>query len=142
MLTSKQRAALRSCANTMEPVFQIGKGEIDEPMINAIGDCLAARELIKIKCLETAEYTAKEAADILCEALSCESVQVIGRKFVLFKQKNKESAYAETLNPTLAAKKKPAKPAAKPAAKAARPGKKSAPWQKDGKPTRFYSKKK
>ena len=32
-LTSKQRAALRGMANTMEPVFQIGKGEIDETLI-------------------------------------------------------------------------------------------------------------
>ena len=40
---------------------------------------------------------AREAADILCEALDCECVQVIGRKFVLFKQKKKESAYTAVL---------------------------------------------
>ena len=39
----------------------------------------------------------REAADILCEALDCECVQVIGRKFVLFKQKKKESAYTAVL---------------------------------------------
>ena len=81
-LTSKQRAALRSAANTIDPVFQIGKGE-----------CIAARELIKIKVLENSEYSAREAADTLCEALDCECVQVIGRKFVLFKKKKKESAF-------------------------------------------------
>ena len=80
-LTSKQRAALRGAANTMDPVYQIGKGEIDETLIQGIADCIAARE----------------AADILCEALDCECVQVIGRKFVLFKQKKKESAYAAVL---------------------------------------------
>jgi len=88
-LTSKQRAALRSAANTMDPVYQIGKGEID--------DCIVARELIKVKVLENSEYSAREAADILCEALDCECVQVIGRKFVLFKQKKKESAYTAVL---------------------------------------------
>ena len=82
-LTSKQRAALRGMANTMEPVFQIGKGEIDE--------------LIKLKVLENSEYDAREAADILCEAIHAECVQVIGRKFVLFRKKPKESAYAELL---------------------------------------------
>ena len=96
-LTSKQRAALRGMANTMEPVFQIGKGEIDETLIKGVDDCIKARELIKLKVLENSEYDAREAADILCEALDCECVQVIGRKFVLFKQKKKESAYTAVL---------------------------------------------
>ena len=96
-LTSKQRAALRSAANTMDPVYQIGKGEIDETLTQGIADCIAARELIKVKVLENSEYSAREAADILCEAIGCECVQVIGRKFVLFKQKKKESAYAAVL---------------------------------------------
>ena len=52
---------------------------------------------IKVKVLENSEYSAREAADILCEALDCECVQVIGRKFVLFKQKKKESAYTAVL---------------------------------------------
>ena len=90
-LTSKQRAALRSAANTIDPVFQIGKGEIDETLIQGLADCIAARELIKV--LENSEYSAREAADTLCEALDCECVQVIGRKFVLFKKKKKESAF-------------------------------------------------
>ena len=96
-LTSKQRAALRGMANTMEPVFQIGKGEIDETLIKGVDDCIKARELIKLKVLENSEYSAREAADALCEALGCECVQVIGRKFVLFKQKKKESAFDAVL---------------------------------------------
>ena len=79
------------------PVYQIGKGEIDETLKQGIADCIAARELIKIKVLENSEYDPREAADILCEALDCDCVQVIGRKFVLFKQKKKESAYAALL---------------------------------------------
>ena len=43
-LTSKQRAALRSAANTIDPVFQIGKGEIDDTLIQGLADCIAARE--------------------------------------------------------------------------------------------------
>ena len=49
MLTSKQRAILRGKANTMDPVFIVGKGEIDETMIQGVKDCLDARELIKLK---------------------------------------------------------------------------------------------
>ena len=96
-LTSKQRAALRGMANTMEPVFQIGKGEIDETLIKGVDDCIKARELIKLKVLENSEYDAREAADILCEAIHAECVQVSGRKCVLFRKKPKESAYAELL---------------------------------------------
>ena len=92
MLTSKQRAALRGAANPLEPVFQIGKGEID-----AVADCLAARELIKLKVLETSEYTAREAADILAQATGADCVQVIGRKFVLFLKKKKDSAFDAVL---------------------------------------------
>ena len=40
MLTSKQRAILRGKANTMDPVFQIGKGEIDQTLIDAVKACL------------------------------------------------------------------------------------------------------
>ena len=93
-LTSKQRAALRGAANTMDPVYQIGKGEIDDTLKQGIADCIAARELIKVKVLENSEYDPREAADILCEALDCDCVQVIGSKFVLYLQKKKDSAYA------------------------------------------------
>ncbi|MDD4850729.1 MAG: YhbY family RNA-binding protein [Gemmiger sp.] len=97
MLTSKQRAALRGAANTIDPVFQIGKGEIDDSVKTAVADCLAARELIKIKVLENSPYTAREAADLLAEATGAECVQVIGRKLVLFLKKKKESAYLALL---------------------------------------------
>ena len=97
MLTSKQRAILRAAANTMDPVFQGGKGEIDETLIKSTADCLAARELIKMKVLENSPYTAKEAAAILAEATGADVVQVIGSKFVLYLQKKKESKYADLL---------------------------------------------
>ena len=92
-LTSKQRAALRGAANTLDPVFQIGKGEIGPAMIGAVADCLAARELI----LDNSEYTAREAADLLSAGTGAACVQVIGRKFVLFLPKDKDSAYAALL---------------------------------------------
>ncbi len=93
MLTSKQRAFLRSQANTLQVVFQIGKGEIDETLIESTRSCLAARELIKLKVLENSQYTAAEAAGQLCEAIGCESVQIIGSKLVLFQQKKKDSRF-------------------------------------------------
>ena len=56
MLTSKQRAILRGKANTMDPVYIVGKGEIDETLIQGVKDCLDARELIKLKVLENSMY--------------------------------------------------------------------------------------
>lgn len=97
MLTSKQRAILRGKANTMDPVFQIGKGEIDDAVIQAVNDCLAARELIKLKILNNSMYSAREASEILCEACGADGVQVIGSKFVLYRQKKKDSQYADLL---------------------------------------------
>lgn len=86
MLTSKQRAALRKAANGLDPVFQVGKGEIDETLIKSTADCLAARELIKMKVLETSLYSAREAAELLAEQTGAEVVQVIGSKFVLYRE--------------------------------------------------------
>ncbi len=46
---------------------------------------LKAKELIKIKVLETALLTAREASEALCEAIGAEPVQCIGSKLVLYK---------------------------------------------------------
>ena len=85
MLTGKQRAALRAMANTLQSVFQIGKGNINENFVEQIDGVLETRELIKISILETADVTAREASDMLCEALGAEPVQCIGRKLVLYR---------------------------------------------------------
>ncbi len=97
MLTSKQRAILRKEAQSLAVVFQVGKGEIDDALVQSARDCLAARELIKMKVLENSTYTAREAADLLAEKTSADCVQVIGGKFVLYKQKPRDSKYADLL---------------------------------------------
>ena len=97
MLTSKQRAYLRSLAVDLDTILMVGKSGMSPELLKQADDALAARELIKVKVLENSEYDPRQAADILCEAVGCECVQVIGRKFVLFKQKKKESAYAAVL---------------------------------------------
>ena len=85
-LTSKERAYLRSLANTIEPIFQFGKGSVTQNYIKQIEDALEARELIKISILENADVTAKELAGELCEKAHCQSVQIIGRKIVLYRE--------------------------------------------------------
>ncbi len=90
MLTSKQRAALRSIAANYDTIFQIGKGGVTEAMCAQIGEALRKRELIKLRVLDNSGYTAREAADQIADFLNAEVVQVIGSKFVLFRRNPEE----------------------------------------------------
>ena len=47
MITSKQRAYLRSMANQTEPIVYVGKAGITDNLIEQVSDALEARELIK-----------------------------------------------------------------------------------------------
>ncbi len=86
MLNSRQRAQLRSLANTMDAIFQVGKGGIGEQIIKQVDDALEARELIKMSVLETSEETSRTAADKIANSVGADVVQVIGRKFVLYRE--------------------------------------------------------
>ena len=90
VLTSKQRAYLRGLANSLEPIFQLGKGGISHNFIAQIDEALEARELIKISLLETAGEPAREAAESICQQTGAQSVQVIGRKLVLYREAKEE----------------------------------------------------
>lgn len=89
-MTSKQRAYLRSMASQIDTIFQIGKGGISEEMCKQISNALDARELIKLRVLDNAEYMPREAAEEIAEAVDAEVVTVIGTKFVLFRVSSKE----------------------------------------------------
>lgn len=89
-MTSKQRAKLRGLANSMDTILQVGKLGIGEELIRQVDDALTARELIKLKTLETAPMFAKEAAIELAEKTNSEVIQVIGNKFVLFRRNHKK----------------------------------------------------
>ncbi len=86
MITSKQRAYLRGLANTIDPIFQIGKGGINENLIKQLDDALEARELIKLHVLETAFMDSRETLSELAEILGAEPVQAIGSKIVLYRE--------------------------------------------------------
>ncbi len=90
MLTSKQRAILRGMANSMDTIFQVGKGGISDTLVAQTDDALRARELIKLRVLENSGYTAREAAEQLAEQTGSEVVQVIGSRFVLYRRNPKK----------------------------------------------------
>ena len=91
MLNSKQRSYLRSFANTLDPIFQIGKEGIHEDNVKQISDALEARELIKISVLKNSFIDAKEACSAVCEAIDADPVQVIGNKFVIYRKSKEKS---------------------------------------------------
>jgi len=89
LLTGKQRSFLKSIANTMDPIFQIGKNGITDNFIKQVDDALEKREIIKIKVLNNSLLDAKEVASILAEKTNAEFVQSIGNKFVLYRESKK-----------------------------------------------------
>ena len=86
MLTSKQRAQLRSMANGLDTILQIGKDGVTDAVEQSARDALRARGLIKGRVLESAMLTAREACEMLCLRLDAEPVQCIGTRFVLYKR--------------------------------------------------------
>ncbi len=94
MLTSKQRAYLRGLANPLEPILHAGKGGVSDTLIRQADDALTARELIKGRVLDTAPGSARELAEQIAGAVNAQVVQVVGRNFVLFRQKPKDSQIA------------------------------------------------
>ena len=86
MLTSKQRAGLRSMANTMDTILYVGKDGITDATVKEAYDALEAREIIKCAVQQNCELTAREALDELCQRLHAEPVQCIGRRFVMYRE--------------------------------------------------------
>lgn len=89
-MTSKQRAFLKSKASELDTIFQIGKGGITDEICFQLNNALEARELIKIKLLETCPTGIKESAAMISKAIGAEVVQTIGTKIVLFKVSSNE----------------------------------------------------
>ncbi len=86
MITSKQRAFLRGLANKIDASVQVGKGGINDNMIRLVRDTLEKKELIKIHVLENAFSDTRDVCHELAEIINAEEVQVIGSKFVLYKE--------------------------------------------------------
>ena len=86
MLNSRQKAQLRSMANDYETILQIGKSGIGENTVKQVNDALEARELIKIRVLETCPQSSREAADLLAAETNSEVVRVIGSRYILYRE--------------------------------------------------------
>ncbi len=86
MLTSSQRAKLRSMAQSINPIFQIGKNGIGSQQIVDISLALDLHELIKISVLRNADTDAKTVLNAICALTGAEPVTAIGNKVVIFRR--------------------------------------------------------
>ena len=88
-MTSKERAALRAQANTIDTTLMVGKGGVSETLVAEAQKLLDIHELVKGRVLETAMMTPREVCDALCEATGAEGIQVVGSKFVIWRKSEK-----------------------------------------------------
>ena len=88
-MTSKERAYLRGLANTLQPIFQIGKGGISDVLLKQLDDALEARELIKINVLETAPEDVKTLGKQIANETNSVFVQAVGNKITLYRARKK-----------------------------------------------------
>lgn len=90
MLTSKQRAYLKSLANKMQAIFQIGKGGVSDTLVRQIDEALEARELVKVRVLQNSPADVKQAAQKIAQKTNSEVVADIGYTFILYRKSKKE----------------------------------------------------
>lgn len=86
MITSKQRAYLRSLATSQSAIMQIGKGGVTENLLKTLSDALEARELIKLHVLENSGEDPKAMLSALAEQLNADPIAATGRKIVLYRR--------------------------------------------------------
>lgn len=86
MLTGKQKRYLRSMAHHLDPIFQVGKGGVNDNLIKHVGEALETRELLKVSVLRNCEQDKEEVAEALAKGAEAELVQIIGHTIVLYKE--------------------------------------------------------
>ena len=104
MITSKERAALRAQANPLEVTLIVGKSGISQTLLDEAVILLDSHELVKGRVLETAGLTAREASDMLCEALGAEGIGCVGTKFIVWRKSEKLEQEKKTAAKPAAAK--------------------------------------
>ncbi len=86
MLTGKQKRYLRSEAHHLDPIFQVGKGGVNDHMLKSISEALEVRELLKVSILTNNTDDKHEVAEELAQGTGAELVQLIGKTVILYKE--------------------------------------------------------
>ena len=90
MLTGKQKSYLKGLAHTMQPIIQVGKNGVNDPLIKTVYDALEARELIKVSILQNCFEEPKAIAGEIASVIDAEIIQVIGKTIVFYKESSKK----------------------------------------------------
>ncbi len=85
-MTSKQRAYLRKMSHDIDPIFQVGKGGVTPELSKSVGEALEKRELVKSTILKNCMEDVRDVAETIAGRTNSEVVQVMGRRFVLYKE--------------------------------------------------------
>ena len=86
MLTSKQRSNLRSIAQKIQPITQVGKLGVNDALIDSLDKAIEKREIIKVTVLENSDLMPTEAGQVIAEKLNAEFVCATGRKLVFYRR--------------------------------------------------------
>lgn len=84
-LNGSQKRYLRGLGHHLEQTVIIGREGLSEALVQATGDVLKARELIKVKLGRNCPLDKKEAADRLAEQTDSCLVQLIGKTILLYR---------------------------------------------------------
>lgn len=90
MLKGKQRSYLKSIANGLPTMSQIGKDGITDEVISHIDQLLEEKELVKIHILKSCPLDSKAAGNEVAGKLKAEFVQAVGGRFTIYRRRLKD----------------------------------------------------
>lgn len=84
-LSSSARRALRAAAHHLDPVVMMGQNGLTPAVLHEIDLALTAHALIKVRVQSDERETREGYLAEICQKLGCESVQHLGKLFVLWR---------------------------------------------------------
>ncbi len=85
-LKGNQVRQLRARAHNLEPVLLIGKNGVTDAVVQQANESLEAHELIKCSTQTNSPLATMDTGEELAKRLQAALVQVIGRRFVLYRK--------------------------------------------------------
>lgn len=89
MLAPKNRAYLKGLANHLKPTLNLGKGEVDENIVDVLDKALEANEIVKVRLLDTVSSTPEEIIDELCMKTCAQLVGKCGHIITFYRESKK-----------------------------------------------------